>query len=80
MITVYTRSQVFHKDEASSVCLSFGAFTSLAVAEALKRLHNLEPVHIFLSGASAPYVSGSGQGGRRISREDDNRNRSLKSY
>ncbi|XP_003969244.2 S-acyl fatty acid synthase thioesterase, medium chain isoform X1 [Takifugu rubripes] len=34
---------------------SFGAFTSLAVAEALKRLHNLEPVHLFLSGASAPY-------------------------
>ncbi|XP_068189354.1 S-acyl fatty acid synthase thioesterase, medium chain [Antennarius striatus] len=34
---------------------SFGAFTSFAVADALKRLHNLEPVHIFLSGASAPY-------------------------
>ncbi|CAF89691.1 unnamed protein product [Tetraodon nigroviridis] len=34
---------------------SFGAFTSLAVAEALKRLHNLEAAHIFLSGASAPY-------------------------
>ncbi|TWW65826.1 S-acyl fatty acid synthase thioesterase, medium chain [Takifugu flavidus] len=40
---------------------SFGAFTSLAVAEALKRLHNLEPVHLFLSGASAPYVSGPDQ-------------------
>lgn len=36
---------------------SFGAFTSFAVADALKKLHNLEPVHIFLSGASAPYVS-----------------------
>ncbi|KAM7373493.1 hypothetical protein PAMP_008340 [Pampus punctatissimus] len=34
---------------------SFGAFTSFAVADALKKLHNLEPVHIFLSGASAPY-------------------------
>ncbi|XP_044028812.1 S-acyl fatty acid synthase thioesterase, medium chain isoform X1 [Siniperca chuatsi] len=34
---------------------SFGAFTSFAVADALKRLHSLEPVHIFLSGASAPY-------------------------
>uniref|UniRef100_A0A3Q3X8S8 S-acyl fatty acid synthase thioesterase, medium chain n=1 Tax=Mola mola TaxID=94237 RepID=A0A3Q3X8S8_MOLML len=34
---------------------SFGAFTSFAVAEALKKHHNLEPVHIFLSGASAPY-------------------------
>lgn len=39
------------------ICFSFGAFTSFAVADALKRLHNLEPVHIFLSGASAPYVS-----------------------
>lgn len=45
-----------------SICLlpSFGAFTGLAVAEALKRLHNLEAAHIFLSGASAPYVSSSG--------------------
>lgn len=34
---------------------SFGAFSSFAVADALKKLHNLEPVHIFLSGASAPY-------------------------
>ncbi|XP_056153846.1 S-acyl fatty acid synthase thioesterase, medium chain isoform X2 [Lampris incognitus] len=34
---------------------SFGAMTSFAIADALKRLHNLEPVHIFLSGASAPY-------------------------
>ncbi|GLD59128.1 S-acyl fatty acid synthase thioesterase, medium chain isoform X2 [Lates japonicus] len=34
---------------------SFGAFTSFAVADALKKLHNLEPVYIFLSGASAPY-------------------------
>lgn len=34
---------------------SFGAFTSFAVAKALKKLHNIEPVHIFLSGASAPY-------------------------
>ncbi|MED6271186.1 hypothetical protein CHARACLAT_017617 [Characodon lateralis] len=34
---------------------SFGAFTSFAVAEDLKKLHNLEPVHMFLSGASAPY-------------------------
>lgn len=44
----------------SALCLhfsSFGAFTSFAVADALKKLHNLEPVHIFLSGASAPYVS-----------------------
>lgn len=34
---------------------SFGAFTSFAVANTLKTLYNLEPVHIFLSGASAPY-------------------------
>lgn len=39
------------------ICFSFGAFMSFAVADALKKLHNLEPVHIFLSGASAPYVS-----------------------
>ncbi|XP_037119190.1 S-acyl fatty acid synthase thioesterase, medium chain [Syngnathus acus] len=34
---------------------SFGAHTSYAVADALKKLHNIEPVHIFLSGAPAPY-------------------------
>ncbi|KAJ8000305.1 hypothetical protein DPEC_G00203460 [Dallia pectoralis] len=34
---------------------SFGAMTSFAVADALKRIHNLEPIHLFLSGASAPY-------------------------
>lgn len=36
---------------------SFGAMTSFAVAAALKKVHKLEPIHIFLSGASAPYVS-----------------------
>uniref|UniRef100_A0A3Q0SPR5 S-acyl fatty acid synthase thioesterase, medium chain n=1 Tax=Amphilophus citrinellus TaxID=61819 RepID=A0A3Q0SPR5_AMPCI len=34
---------------------SFGAFTSFAVADALKKIHSLEPVHLFVSGASAPY-------------------------
>ncbi|XP_055731962.1 S-acyl fatty acid synthase thioesterase, medium chain isoform X1 [Salvelinus fontinalis] len=34
---------------------SFGAMTSFAVADTLKRVHKLEPIHIFLSGASAPY-------------------------
>lgn len=34
---------------------SFGALTSFAVADTLKKVHNIEPVHVFLSGASAPY-------------------------
>nr|XP_023648796.1 S-acyl fatty acid synthase thioesterase, medium chain [Paramormyrops kingsleyae]XP_023648797.1 S-acyl fatty acid synthase thioesterase, medium chain [Paramormyrops kingsleyae]XP_023648798.1 S-acyl fatty acid synthase thioesterase, medium chain [Paramormyrops kingsleyae]XP_023648799.1 S-acyl fatty acid synthase thioesterase, medium chain [Paramormyrops kingsleyae]XP_023648800.1 S-acyl fatty acid synthase thioesterase, medium chain [Paramormyrops kingsleyae]XP_023648801.1 S-acyl fatty acid sy len=34
---------------------SFGAMTCCAVAEHLKRVHNIEPVHMFLSGVSAPY-------------------------
>lgn len=34
---------------------SFGALTSFAVADVLKQQHNLEPVHMFVSGASAPY-------------------------
>ncbi|XP_030645018.1 S-acyl fatty acid synthase thioesterase, medium chain [Chanos chanos] len=34
---------------------SFGAMTSFAFAEYVKRIHKLEPVHVFLSGASAPY-------------------------
>ncbi|KAL0962587.1 hypothetical protein UPYG_G00342130 [Umbra pygmaea] len=34
---------------------SFGAMTSFAVADKLKRVHTLEPIHMFLSGASAPF-------------------------
>uniref|UniRef100_A0A8C6T3Z4 S-acyl fatty acid synthase thioesterase, medium chain n=1 Tax=Neogobius melanostomus TaxID=47308 RepID=A0A8C6T3Z4_9GOBI len=34
---------------------SFGALTSFAVANALKKQHNVEPVHMFVSGAFAPY-------------------------
>lgn len=36
---------------------SFGAMISFAFAEYVKKVYNLEPVHVFLSGASAPYVS-----------------------
>lgn len=36
---------------------SFGAMTCFAFAEHLKKVYNLEPIHTFLSGASAPYVS-----------------------
>ncbi|XP_051992477.1 S-acyl fatty acid synthase thioesterase, medium chain isoform X2 [Xyrauchen texanus] len=34
---------------------SFGAMTCFAFAEHVKRVYNLEPIHMFLSGASAPY-------------------------
>ncbi|KAL1255295.1 hypothetical protein QQF64_013356 [Cirrhinus molitorella] len=34
---------------------SFGAMTCFAFAEHLKKVYNLEPIHVFLSGASAPY-------------------------
>ncbi|XP_024151795.1 S-acyl fatty acid synthase thioesterase, medium chain [Oryzias melastigma] len=34
---------------------SFGALTSFAVAERMRKLHNVEPVHMFLSGAFAPF-------------------------
>ncbi|XP_013881126.1 S-acyl fatty acid synthase thioesterase, medium chain [Austrofundulus limnaeus] len=34
---------------------SFGAFASFAFAHALKKHHDLEPVHLFVSGALAPY-------------------------
>ncbi|XP_031151625.1 S-acyl fatty acid synthase thioesterase, medium chain isoform X1 [Sander lucioperca] len=50
---------------------SFGAFTSFAVADALKRLHNLEPVHIFLSGASAPYSETRIKAPKRSDLSDD---------
>ncbi|XP_053719340.1 S-acyl fatty acid synthase thioesterase, medium chain [Synchiropus splendidus] len=50
---------------------SFGAFTSLAVADALKRSHNLEPVHLFLSGASAPYSETRLRAPKRSQLSDD---------
>uniref|UniRef100_A0AAY5KES7 oleoyl-[acyl-carrier-protein] hydrolase n=1 Tax=Esox lucius TaxID=8010 RepID=A0AAY5KES7_ESOLU len=37
---------------------SFGAMASFALAHTLKRVHKLEPIHMFLSGASAPYLFG----------------------
>lgn len=41
---------------------SFGAMICFAFAEHVKKVFNLEPIHIFLSGASAPYVSVMGFG------------------
>ncbi|XP_051872377.1 S-acyl fatty acid synthase thioesterase, medium chain isoform X1 [Pristis pectinata] len=34
---------------------SFGAYLSYATAEYIKKNHSLEPVHLFVSGASAPH-------------------------
>lgn len=34
-----------------------GAIVCFELACYLKKHHNLEPVHMFLSGATAPYVS-----------------------
>lgn len=34
---------------------SFGAMSCFAFAESLKRTYGIEPIHVFLSGASAPY-------------------------
>ncbi|XP_029022386.1 S-acyl fatty acid synthase thioesterase, medium chain isoform X2 [Betta splendens] len=50
---------------------SFGAFTSFAVADALKKQHNIEPVHIFLSGASAPYSETRLQAPKKSALSDD---------
>ncbi|XP_056294444.1 S-acyl fatty acid synthase thioesterase, medium chain isoform X2 [Pseudoliparis swirei] len=50
---------------------SFGAFAGFAVADALKRRHNLEPVHLFLSGASAPYSETRTKTPKRSELSDD---------
>ncbi|XP_054911267.1 S-acyl fatty acid synthase thioesterase, medium chain isoform X2 [Poeciliopsis prolifica] len=49
---------------------SFGALTSFAVAEDLKKVHNLEPVHMFLSGASAPHSETRLKGPKRSELSD----------
>uniref|UniRef100_A0A3P9AID7 oleoyl-[acyl-carrier-protein] hydrolase n=1 Tax=Esox lucius TaxID=8010 RepID=A0A3P9AID7_ESOLU len=41
--------------QSSTVQFCFGAMASFALAHTLKRVHKLEPIHMFLSGASAPY-------------------------
>lgn len=50
---------------------SFGALTSFAVAQDLKKRHSLEPVHIFLSGASAPYSETRIRAPKRSELSDD---------
>uniref|UniRef100_A0A8B9R6M1 S-acyl fatty acid synthase thioesterase, medium chain n=1 Tax=Astyanax mexicanus TaxID=7994 RepID=A0A8B9R6M1_ASTMX len=50
---------------------SFGAMTSYAFAEYVKKVHNLEPVHVFLSGASAPYSETRLQAPRRSQLSDE---------
>ncbi|KAG7278786.1 hypothetical protein CRUP_019092 [Coryphaenoides rupestris] len=50
---------------------SFGAMTSFAVADTLKRLHGLEPLHLFLSGASAPYSETRISAPKRSALSDD---------
>lgn len=46
-----------HKSRLLLAHYSFGAMTSYAFAQYMKEVYSLEPVHVFLSGASAPYVS-----------------------
>ncbi|KAL4629773.1 S-acyl fatty acid synthase thioesterase, medium chain-like [Arapaima gigas] len=50
---------------------SFGAMVCYAVAEYLKRVHSLEPVHIFVSGASAPYSETRLQAPKRSQLSDE---------
>ncbi|KAF5904317.1 Tektin-2, partial [Clarias magur] len=50
---------------------SFGAMTSYAFAERVKNVYNLEPVHVFLSGASAPYSETRLQAPRRSHLSDE---------
>uniref|UniRef100_A0A8C1BDS7 oleoyl-[acyl-carrier-protein] hydrolase n=1 Tax=Cyprinus carpio carpio TaxID=630221 RepID=A0A8C1BDS7_CYPCA len=49
---------------------SFGAMTCFAFAEHVKNVYNLEPIHMFLSGASAPYSEARLQAPRRIHLSD----------
>uniref|UniRef100_A0A673FS26 oleoyl-[acyl-carrier-protein] hydrolase n=1 Tax=Sinocyclocheilus rhinocerous TaxID=307959 RepID=A0A673FS26_9TELE len=43
----------------------FGAMTCFAFAEHVNKVYNLEPIHMFLSGASAPYSEARLQAPRR---------------
>ncbi|XP_076864123.1 S-acyl fatty acid synthase thioesterase, medium chain [Brachyhypopomus gauderio] len=50
---------------------SFGAMTAYAFAEYVKKVHSLEPVHVFLSGASAPFSEMRLQAPRRSQLSDE---------
>ncbi|TRY96387.1 hypothetical protein DNTS_029321 [Danionella cerebrum] len=50
---------------------SFGAMTCFAFAEHVKKVYNLEPIHVFLSGASAPYSEARLQAPKRSHLSDE---------
>ncbi|XP_072109849.1 S-acyl fatty acid synthase thioesterase, medium chain isoform X4 [Mobula birostris] len=50
---------------------SLGAYLSFATAEYIKRKHSLEPVHLFVSGASAPHSAARSSGQKKSELPDD---------